>query len=284
MAKSKSPLRYPGGKTRACKILDTILKEHFNLSQFENLVSPIFGGGSFEIHLQNQYDFNIIANDKFTPLYNFWNTCKTNKKRLCKRLTEQLNMVDKEEFTRLRKGIMEESDGFKQSIMFFVINRCSFSGATLSGGFSSDSSKNRFTESSIDNIKLLDLSSYQFFNLDFKKFINDNQDEKNLMFLDPPYYLNKGNTLYGNNGDLHEAFNHKRLYKCLSTKKNWIMTYNDCEYIRALYKGYKIIEVDWKYGMNATKKSSEIVIIGRSTHVEEIVGAMVKRVIQGAAA
>ena len=54
--------------------------------------------------------------------------------------------------------------------------------------------------------------------------------------------------------------------------------------IRALYKGYKIIEVDWKYGMNATKKSSEIVIIGRSTHVEEIVGAMVKRVIQRAAA
>ena len=284
MAKSKSPLRYPGGKTRACKILDTILKEHFDVSQFDNLVSPFFGGGSFEIHLQNQYDFNIIANDKFTPLYNFWNTCKTDKKRLCKRLTEQLNMVDKEEFTRLRKGIMEESDGLKQSIMFFVINRCSFSGATLSGGFSSDSSRNRFTESSIDNIKLLDLSSYEFFNLDFKKFINDNQDEKNLMFLDPPYYLNKGNTLYGNNGDLHEAFNHKRLYKCLSTKKNWIMTYNDCEYIRALYKGYKIIEVDWKYGMNATKKSSEIVIIGRSTHVEEIVGAMVKRVIQGAAA
>ena len=284
MAKSKSPLRYPGGKTRACKILDTILKEHFDVSQFDNLVSPFFGGGSFEIHLQNQYDFNIIANDKFTPLYNFWNTCKTDKKRLCKRLTEQLNMVDREEFTRLRKEIMEESDGLKQSIMFFVINRCSFSGATLSGGFSSDSSRNRFTESSIDNIKLLDLSSYEFFNLDFKKFINDNQDEKNLMFLDPPYYLNKGNTLYGNNGDLHEAFNHKRLYKCLSTKKNWIMTYNDCEYIRALYKGYKIIEVDWKYGMNATKKSSEIVIIGRSTHVEEIVGAMVKRVIQGAAA
>ena len=71
MAKSKSPLRYPGGKTRACKILDTMLKEHFDVSQFDNLVSPFFGGGSFEIHLQNQYDFNIIANDKFTPLYNF---------------------------------------------------------------------------------------------------------------------------------------------------------------------------------------------------------------------
>lgn len=27
-----SPLRYPGGKTRACKILDNILIEHFDIS------------------------------------------------------------------------------------------------------------------------------------------------------------------------------------------------------------------------------------------------------------
>ena len=110
----------------------SMAKNFWDINETNN---KFFGGGSFEIHLQNQYDLNIIANDKFTPLYNFWYTCKTDKKRLCKRLTEQLNMVDKEKFTGLRKGIMEESDGFKQSIMFFVINRCSFSGATLSGGF-----------------------------------------------------------------------------------------------------------------------------------------------------
>jgi len=45
-------------------------------------------------------------------------------------------------------------------------------------------------------------------------------------------------------------------------RKNWIMTYNDCEYIRNLYKDYDIRDVNWKYGMNKTKKSSEIVIIG----------------------
>jgi hypothetical protein len=42
------------------------------------------------------------------------------------------------------------------------------------------------------------------------------------------------------------------------------MTYNDCSYIRILYNKYKIIEVNWNYGMNKSKKSSEIIIISNS--------------------
>ena len=49
------------------------------------------------------------------------------------------------------------------------------------------------------------------------------------------------------------------------------MSYNDCETIRDMYSGYKIIEAEWAYGMknqankDTTKKmgnSSEILIIG----------------------
>ena len=96
----------------------------------------------------------------------------------------------------------------------------------------------------------------------FEDFINTNQHKKNLLFLDPPYYLKKASTLYGNNGDMHETFDHDKLYKCLSKKKNWFMTYNNCDYIKNLYKDFKIIETSWSYGMNKSKKSSEIVIIG----------------------
>ena len=39
------------------------------------------------------------------------------------------------------------------------------------------------------------------------------------------------------------------------------MTYNDCDFIRNLYKSYKIFNAEWNYGMNKSKKSSEIVII-----------------------
>ena len=83
-----------------------------------------------------------------------------------------------------------------------------------------------------------------------------------MIFLDPPYYLEKASTLYGNNGDMHDTFDHDRLYKCLSKKKNWFMTYNNCDHIKNIYKDFTIIETNWSYGMNKSKKSSEIVIIG----------------------
>ena len=259
---NKSPLRYPGGKTRACNVLDVILNEHFDISKFDNIVSPFFGGGSFEFYVQNNFQLNIIANDKFSPLYNFWMTCKHNKENLCKELSKKVNLVDKQEFTTLREKIMNECNELNQSIMYFIINRCSFSGATLSGGFSLEASKKRFTESSINRINELDLTYFCIHNLDFEDFINDNQETNNLIFLDPPYYFEKASKLYGDNGDMHEAFEHDKLYKCLSKKKNWIMTYNNCDYIKELYKDFKIIETGWSYGMNKSKKSSEIVIIG----------------------
>jgi DNA adenine methylase len=261
--KNVSPLRYPGGKTRACKILDEVLNEHFDIKKFNNFVSPFFGGGSFEFYIQNKYNLNIIANDKFKPLYIFWNTCKTNKDVLCEKLYEKINKINKDEFIELRGIIMNEENNLNQAIMYFIINRCSFSGATLSGGFSQEASKKRFTKSSIDKIKDLDLEKFNITNNNFEDFINNNITTTNLLFLDPPYYLEKNSKLYGNNGDMHETFDHKKLFDCISTKNNWIMTYNNCDYIKELYKDFKIIETSWTYGMNKSKESSEIIIIGK---------------------
>lgn len=260
-----SPLRYPGGKTRACKKLDEIFKNNFDVDSIECIISPFFGGGSFELFLQNKYNYKIIANDKFNPLYNFWTSCKVSKEQLCKLLYNKIDSINKEIFTDIRKEIMQETDLLKQSCMYFIINRCSFSGATLSGGFSQEASKKRFTKSSIDRINNLDLSNIDFYNYDFTYFLNDFLEsyDNTLIFLDPPYYLEKKSKLYGNNGDMHERFNHEELFNCISTKKNWIMTYNNCAYIRDLYSDFTIIETNWSYGMNKTKQSSEIVIISR---------------------
>ena len=295
-----SPLRYPGGKTRACKKLDEILNQYFKKEiknksnkSFDTIVSPFFGGGSFEFHLQNNYNLNIIANDKFTPLYNFWNICKNNDKnennngkdQLCKALyNDVISGISKEKFLEYRKNVLIETDKIKQAEQYFIINRCSFSGATLSGGFSEEASKKRFTKSSVDRIKALDLSKFQIHNKDFEDFIietyqtsnlqthtntkNNNNHTNLLLFLDPPYYLEKNSKLYGNNGDMHENFEHKKLFDLLSKEENknikFMMTYNNCDYIKDLYsqnKNCKILDVNWSYGMNKSKESSEIVII-----------------------
>ena len=253
----KSPLRYPGGKTRACKTLDEIINEKgFDKSV---VISPFFGGGSFEFFLCNKYGSKLIVNDKFKPLISFWKSVQTRKVELCSELRKLLNVVSKSIFSTMRDTIMEDTDEFIQGYKYFVINRCSFSGATLSGGFSTESSKKRFTESSIKRTEDLNLNDVEFHNLDFETFL---KGKKGLIFLDPPYYLNENSKLYGKNGDMHENFNHEKLFQVLNKRKNWIMTYNNCDYIRDLYKNYEIREVKWSYGMNASKESSEIVIIG----------------------
>lgn len=259
-----SPLRYPGGKTRACKIIENVILQHFDITSFDTIISPFFGGGSFEFYMQNKYGVMLIVNDKFTPLYNFWKQVKINKAILCEELRE-IKAVSKEQFIAYRKTIMDlQANILQQATQYFVINRCSFSGSTLSGGFSEEASSKRFTQSSINRIEALDLTNIEIYNEDFYDFVNTYTPiEKALLFLDPPYYLESKSKLYGNNGDLHEGFNHNLLFELLTTKKNWVLTYNNCEYIRNLYKDYIILDVNWSYGMNTTKASSEIIIISK---------------------
>lgn len=262
---NKSPLRYPGGKTRACETLITTFELYFDAKDFKRLMSPFFGGGSFEFYIQNKYPhLKIRANDYFNPLYTFWSVVKDNPDRLCNKLEDKLNMITKKEFLNYRSKILDEKDLLTKALMYFIINRCSFSGATLSGGFSEESSKKRFTKSSIERIKQLNLSRIKFYNKDFERFINKKINENYFIFLDPPYYLENKSNLYGNNGDLHQDFDHVRLFHCLYSKKNWMMTYNNCEFIRKLYKNFIILDASWSYGMNKSKESSEIVIISLS--------------------
>jgi DNA adenine methylase len=95
------------------------------------------------------------------------------------------------------------------------------------------------------------------------KFINKFANDKTLLFLDPPYYLEKNSRLYGNKGDMHENFNHQELFNLIKTKNNWIITYNNCDYIKNLYKDYLILDANWTYGMNKTKLSTEIIILSK---------------------
>lgn len=261
MIQNKSPLRYCGGKTRATKIIEEELLKHTDITKYTEIVSPFCGGASFEFHMQNKYNLKIKANDKFTPLYSFWNKLKNNKIELVTDI-KKLKPVSKEQFIKYRETIMT-ADEMTQAALYFVINRSSFSGATLSGGFSAESALKRFTVNSIQLLEKIDLSNTIFNNIDCIDFIEKNTTKTSLLFLDPPYYL-ENSKLYGKNGDMHENFDHLILNKCLDKQNNWILCYNDCEYIRKLYKKYKIIEVNWNYGMNKTKKSSEILIVNFS--------------------
>ena len=257
--KNKSPLRYPGGKTRACKILHEIIGEYFDFNKLKFIISPFFGGGSFEFFLSNRYNYSIVANDIYPYLANFWNICKKKNKRLYA-LLMGVSSVTKENFVDYKKKLKITKDPLLQAYYFFILNRCSFNGTIESGGFSELASKNRFTKSSINRIMNLNLSKFTINNSDFEVFLKK-QKKKSLIFLDPPYFSNKKSNLYGKSGDLHRNFDHIRLFKCISKQSNWVLTYDNCSFIKNLYKDYKQIEVSWAYGMGRSK--NELVILGK---------------------
>jgi hypothetical protein len=50
----------------------------------------------------------------------------------------------------------------------------------------------------------------------------------------------------------------------LTNRQNWLLCYNDCEFIREHYGEYEIVSAAWAYGMNKSKQSNEVFIISRS--------------------
>ena len=66
----KTPLRYPGGKSRACKKMDPYIPD---LRDYDSYYEPFLGGGSVAIHITKKYPhLKINVSDLYEPLYNFW--------------------------------------------------------------------------------------------------------------------------------------------------------------------------------------------------------------------
>ena len=84
MTKLKTPLRYPGGKSRAIKKLDPDLPK-----QFKEFREPFLGGGSMALHVtQARPDTKVWVNDAYFNLFNFWNQLKNNGTRLHEELVK----------------------------------------------------------------------------------------------------------------------------------------------------------------------------------------------------
>ena len=74
MKSLKTPLRYPGGKSRATKYI--IPRFPQGLSDYRE---PFLGGGSVAIEVTKRFpSAKIWVNDLYEPLYNFWKQLQQN--------------------------------------------------------------------------------------------------------------------------------------------------------------------------------------------------------------
>src|ERR671925_337560 len=82
MTTFKSPLRYPGGKSRAIQQMKFLLPK-----EFKEYREPFVGGGSFFIYLkQKQPKLKIWINDLNPELYYFWKYAQIDSQQLAREL------------------------------------------------------------------------------------------------------------------------------------------------------------------------------------------------------
>lgn len=245
----RSLLRYPGGKTRGVEVITQYFPE------ISEMASPFFGGGSIELYMAAK-GVKIYGYDIFTPLVEFWQCVIKNPIKLAEKVADFLPL-SKETFYELQQHQACARTKLERAAIFYVLNRSSFSGSTLSGGMSPGHP--RFTQSSIERLRTFFNPLFSVESLDFKQSIKAHKNC--FLYLDPPYLIRSA--LYGKKGNVHKDFDHEGLFKALLKRDNWILSYNDCAEIRTMYKSYNILTPVWKYGMSNDKRSKEVLIFSR---------------------
>ena len=280
MTKLKTPLRYPGGKSRAIKKLDPDLPKNF-----KEFREPFLGGGSMALHVtQTRPDTKVWVNDAYYNLYNFWVQLRDNGPALHKELASiktpinyvskplRKKKIDKSQwdksiidnidkhralFNKAREEISTVDD-FTKAVYFFILNKCSFSGLGESSSFSEQASEQNFSMTGID--KLPDYSKlikrWTITNFDYDFLLKKKGEDDCFVFLDPPYDIK--DDLYGKNGNMHSGFDHMRFYEdVVKCKHDWMITYNSNEVLRKRFSDYYFNDWDLTYTMRSSKTYTE---------------------------
>ena len=244
----KSPLRYPGGKSKALsQILPLIPK-------YKEYREPFVGGGSVFVALkQKNWDKTAWINDLNIDLYLFWKYAQGEITSLVNEIKKiKSECKDGRKLFESYKGNWNQYSEFDRAVRFFVLNRITFSGTIDTGGYSEEAYQKRFTDSSIERLVDLNklLSGVRITNLDFEPLIKESGKDV-FIFLDPPYYSTSKSKLYGKKGDLHKGFDHERFAKVMKEANHkWLITYDDCPEVRSLFSFAYIYPWSLQYGMN----------------------------------
>ena len=255
MKSLKTPLRYPGGKSRACTKMDPYFPDLRNYTEFRE---P-FLGGSVALHVTKKYPhLKITVNDLYEPLMNFWVQLQTFGDELTEKLRQYKSThpdpeTARELFTNSKVGINNTSlDVIERAAAFYIVNKCSFSGLTESSSFSKQASISNFSMRGIEKlpeystlISHWHINQYSYEHL----MVNDVHDGL-FMYLDPPYDIK--DNLYGKSGSMHKGFDHDKFAKdCDKYDIDMMISYNSDQLVKDRFENWKAVEFAHTYTLRS---------------------------------
>jgi len=255
MKSLKTPLRYPGGKSRACTKMDPYFPD---LREYKEFREPFLGGGSVALHITKKYPhLDIWVNDLYKPLVNFWQQLqmfgpemKTKLQELKSRYPDPSSA--KGLFLESKEYLNDESnnDALWRAISFYIVNKCSFSGLTESSSFSKQASDSNFSMRGIEKLPGYSqlISNWKITNYSYDYLMDNEWDT--FVYLDPPYDIK--DNLYGKKGSMHKGFDHDRFAKdCDECFMPQLISYNSDQLVKDRFKMWRTGEFDLTYTMRS---------------------------------
>ncbi len=256
-----TPLRYAGGKTLAVGLITELLPAHL-----KRIISPFFGGGSFEIACAKELGIEVKGFDIFDLLVNYWQNQFCRSEEMHEYLKHyyptresfiKIKNILKEQWDK-KQGKLIKNRSIKNNIelaALFYFNHNTSYGPHFLGWPSSVYLQEGRYQNMIEKSRKLKLNNItvecEDFETVFKKYPND------FFYLDPPYFLDgDSKTFIGlyphrNFPIHHNGFRHDKLRDLLLNHKGgFILSYNDCSMIRSWYKDFPFTTPSWQYTLS----------------------------------
>lgn len=264
-----TPLRYPGGKQKVCRLVADVLLANNLIGG--TYVEPYAGGAGVAVELLVKGIVRQIhLNDIDQAVHAFWWTVLNEPETLCRAIRNKPLTID--EWQRQRKIYKnpEKHPLRKLGFAMFYLNRCNRSGIMTggviggldqTGNYKMDARYNK--QELIRRIEAIAEVSerIQLHSLDAEKFIEDivpTLPQKTLIYLDPPYF-NKGAQLYKNH---YKPADHEAIAQTVQSKIQhpWIVSYDATPEISTLYQLRRQYRLVLQYSAANTGKGTEILI------------------------
>ena len=255
MKSLKTPLRYPGGKSRACTKMDPYFPDLRNYREFRE---PFLGGGSVAIYVTKKYPtLNIWVNDLYEPLVNFWQQLQMFGPDLKDKLVDLKSKYNnpesaKELFLASKEKINDQDlSNLDRAVAFYVVNKCSFSGLTESSSFSPQASNANFNMRGIEKLPEYSkiIEHWRITNYSYDYLLDG--DTTAFVYLDPPYDIK--DNLYGNKGSMHKRFDHDKFAADCDFRypMHQLISYNSDQLVKDRFKNWNAAEFDLTYTMRS---------------------------------
>ncbi|MEN2261393.1 DNA adenine methylase [Enterococcus faecalis] len=281
MPRTKSPLRYPGGKTQLANFVFNTIK----INDIKNCVyiEPYAGGfgAGLELLLSNRVS-EVVINDYDKSIYSVWYSIINNTEKL-------IDLIEKTPITMdswyKQKELHNQNKNYRNSLengfSTLFLNRTNRSGIISAGPIGGYSQLGeykldcRFNKKDLIK-KIIDISEQKerihLYQLDAVKLIDTIKKEydskSSFIFFDPPYFV-QGKKLYTN---FYNEKDHRILAGKIAELEDyyWITTYDHAPPILDMYTNFnnRAFTYSLLYSAQTKRKAIEYIFASPKTELE----------------